>query len=77
MCYGYKGYSARWWEEDADQRRRIEYERQRQERVERQEREFERERREVLRARQNEQLRRLEQELIDAESDVETPARQR
>ena len=75
MCYGYKGYSDVWWE-DAEERRNLEVKRQREtERLMAQAREFERERREVLRARQEQQLRRLEQEMIDAESDVERPAR--
>jgi hypothetical protein len=77
MCYGYKGYSDLWWE-DAEERRSLEVKRQREtERLMAQQREFERERREVLRARQEQQLRRLEQEMVDAESNVERPAKVR
>jgi hypothetical protein len=83
MCYGYSGYSDRWWE-DADERRRLEVDRRHQEseRLARQarEREFERQRREVLRARQDAQLRRLESEMletIDVEKDVGEDADQR
>ena len=83
MCYGYSGYSDRWWE-DADERRRLEVDRRHQEseRLTRQaqEREFERQRREVLRARQDAQLRRLESEMlesIDVEADVDEDAEQR
>jgi hypothetical protein len=76
MCYGYSGYSDRWWE-DAEERRRLEVGRRHQESErlmrETQDREFERRRREVLRARQDMQLRRLESELLevdDVEQDV-------
>ena len=76
MCYGYSGYSDRWWE-DAEERRRLEVGRRHQEsdRLTRQaqEREFERRRREALRARQDAQLRRLESEMlemVDVEKDV-------
>ena len=83
MCYGYSGYSDRWWE-DAEERRRLEVGRRQQEseRLTRQaqDREFERSRREVLRARQDRQLRRLESELLevdDVRQDADEEAEQR
>jgi hypothetical protein len=82
MCYG--GYSDLWWE-DAEERRHLEVDRRRQEserlarqeRAAQREREFQRDRREVLRARQDQQLRHLEQEMVEAEKDAERPARVR
>ena len=76
MCYGYRGFSDQWWEE-AQEWRRLERDRRRQqvELVQRRQEEHERQRREVLRARQDEELRRLERSLTEAEREVEVPAK--
>ncbi len=63
MCYGYRG-SARWWDSQAEQRWL--------ELLEQEERERGRERRDILRARQDEELQRLEKTLTTEKPKVGT-----